>query len=121
LSYPLKLKVDKLRLISNPEALQILKELSEKERERFGEVSFIVQRVLEYLHKFNKVPIERAREFREKLESMGLKEDSIVMIMNICPRTIDELLILLVNEERSLEKERLEEILKLVNEYCIGE
>ena len=121
MSYPLKLKVDKLQLISNPEALQILKDLSEKERERFGEVSFIVQRVLEYLHKFNKVPIERAREFREKLESMGLKEDSVVMIMNMCSRTLDELLVLLVNEERSLEKERVEEILKLVNEYCIEE
>lgn len=121
MSYPLKLKVNKLRLISNPEALQILREHSEKEREKFGEASFIVQRVLEYLYKFNKISAEKAREFREKLELMGLREDSIVMIMNICPRTVDELLTLLVNEERSLEKEQLEEIIKLVNEYCTEE
>jgi DNA-directed RNA polymerase subunit F len=119
LSLPLKVKVEKVKLLSNAEALKILKEHSEREREKTGAVSLLVQRVLEYLYKFNKVQVEKAEEFAEKLVAIGLREESIVMIMNMCPRSVDELLTLLVYEERVPEKEQLERILGIVSEYCV--
>jgi len=119
LSLPLKVKVEKVKLLSNAEALKILKEHSEREREKTGAVSLLVQRVLEYLYKFNKVQVEKAEEFAEKLVAIGLRGESIVMIMNMCPRSIDELLTLLVYEERVPEKEQLERILGIVSEYCV--
>jgi DNA-directed RNA polymerase subunit F len=119
LSLPLRVKVEKVKLLSNAEALKILKEHSEREREKTGAVSLLVQRVLEYLYKFNKVQVEKAEEFAEKLVAIGLREESIVMIMNMCPRSIDELLTLLVYEERVPEKEQLERILGIVSEYCV--
>lgn len=119
MSLPLRVKVEKVKLLSNAEALKILKEHSEREREKTGAVPLLVQRVLEYLYKFNKVQVEKAEEFAEKLVAIGLREESIVMIMNICPRSIDELLTLLVYEERVPEKEQLERILGIVSEYCV--
>lgn len=119
MSLPLKVKVEKVKLLSNAEALKILKEHSEREREKTGAVSLLVQRVLEYLYKFNKVQVEKAEEFAEKLVAIGLREESIVMIMNMCPRSVDELLTLLVYEERVPEKEQLERILGIVSEYCV--
>jgi DNA-directed RNA polymerase subunit F len=119
LSLPLRVKVEKVKLLSNAEALKILKEHSEREREKTGAVPLLVQRVLEYLYKFNKVQVEKAEEFAEKLVAIGLREESIVMIMNMCPRSIDELLTLLVYEERVPEKEQLERILGIVSEYCV--
>jgi len=119
LSLPLRVKVEKVKLLSNAEALKILKEHSEREREKTGAVSLLVQRVLEYLYKFNKVQVEKAEEFAEKLVAIGLREESIVMIMNVCPRSVDELLTLLVYEERVPEKEQLERILGIVSEYCV--
>jgi len=119
LSLPMKAKTDKITLLSNPEALKILREYVEREREKTGAVPLIAQRVLDYLQKFSKVPVEKASEFREKLASLGLREESIVMIMNICPQTIDELFTLLVFEEKTPEKENLEAILSLVKEYCL--
>ncbi len=119
MSLPLKVKVEKVKLLSNAEALKILKEHSEREREKTGAVSLLVQRVLEYLYKFNKVQVEKAEEFAEKLVAIGLREESILMIMNMCPRSVDELLTLLVYEERVPEKEQLERILGIVSEYCV--
>jgi len=119
LSLPLRVKVEKVKLLSNAEALKILKEHSEREREKTGAVPLLVQRVLEYLYKFNKVQVEKAEEFAEKLVAIGLREESIVMIMNMCPRSVDELLTLLVYEERVPEKEQLERILGIVSEYCV--
>ena len=119
MSLPLRVKVEKVKLLSNAEALKILKEHSEREREKTGAVSLLVQRALEYLYKFNKVQVEKAEEFAEKLVAIGLREESIVMIMNMCPRSIDELLTLLVYEGRVPEKEQLERILGIVSEYCV--
>ncbi|MCC6054071.1 MAG: RNA polymerase Rpb4 [Thermosphaera sp.] len=119
MSLPLRVKVEKVKLLSNAEALKILKEHSEREREKTGAVSLLVQRALEYLYKFNKVQVEKAEEFAEKLVAIGLREESIVMIMNMCPRSIDELLTLLVYEERVPEKEQLERILGIMSEYCV--
>lgn len=119
MSSPLRIKAEKVTLITNSEALKILMEYHEREKESTGTVSLLVQRVLDYLRKFSKIPPEKVEELREKLASTGLKEESIVMIINVCPGTIDELRTLLVLEEKVLETEQLEKIVNLLKEYCV--
>lgn len=121
MSSPLSIKVEKVALISNSEALKILKEHYERERETTGTTSLLVQRVLEYLHKFSKIPPEKVEELRKNLVAMGLKDGSIVMIMNICPTTTDELRTLLVLEDKVFETEQLDKMLSLLKEYCVEE
>lgn len=121
MSAPINVKTDKFILLSNSEALGILRAYSERERERTGTVSLLVQRALEYLSKFSRVPPEKAGELREKLVSFGFKSESIVMIMNICPRSVDELRTLLVLEDKVYETSVLEQVLALLKEYCIEE
>ncbi|MEM0000958.1 MAG: RNA polymerase Rpb4 family protein [Desulfurococcaceae archaeon] len=118
LTTPLKVKVYEVRLISNSEALKYLKEYSERERSKTGTVPLLVQRVIEYLYKFVKIPPEKAEELREKLSSLNLKEETIVMLMNICPQSHDEIRPLLVLEEKVLEAEQLDRIANLLKEYC---
>lgn len=115
---PLKTRAENLRLLSNSETLKYLKEYSERERERTGTVPLLIQRVLEYLYRFSKVKPEVAEEFRDHLSSLGLRDETIVMIMNICPRTHEELRTLLVIEDKAFETEKLEKIIDLVKEYC---
>lgn len=121
MSSPLSIKVEKVTLISNSEALKILKEHHEREREATGTTSLLVQRVLEYLYKFSKITPEKAEELRKNLAAMGLKDESIVMIMNICPATTDELRTLLVLEDKVFETEQLVKIINLLKEYCVKE
>lgn len=121
MSTPINVKTEKFILLSNSEALGILKAYSERERERTGTVSLLVQRALEYLNKFSRVPPERAGELREKLSSFGFKEKSIIMIMNICPRSIDELRTLLVFEESVYDTSVLEQVLAVLRDYCLEE
>lgn len=118
MSAPLKIKVNEVRLISNSEALKHLKEYSERERSKTGTVPLLVQRVVEYLHKFTKIPPEKAEELREKLSSFNLKDETIVMVMNICPQSHDEMRSLLVFEEKVLDAEQLDKIVNLLREYC---
>jgi len=119
MSAPLRVKVEKVDFISNAEALKYLKEYSEIEKSRTGTIPLLLQRVIDYLQRFNKVSLEKATELQEKLSSLGLKEKTIIMIMNTCPKTRDELRPLLVFEEKILETEQLDKIINLLSEYCI--
>lgn len=114
---PLKTRVEYLHLVSNIEALKLLLEYGEKIREKTGTVPLLVQRVLEYLRKFSRVSIEQSEEFRGKLSSLGLRDETVVMIMNICPKTIDELRTLIIPGEKISERE-LSDLLNTVNQYC---
>lgn len=121
MSTPVKIKPESIKLLSNPEALAYLKKYVEKVKETTGTTSPLISRVLEYLSKFSKIPSEKALEVREKLLLKGLKEETVVMIMNICPKTIDELRILLELEDKVYETAFLEDIVKMLNEYCVKE
>ncbi|MET1159376.1 MAG: DNA-directed RNA polymerase subunit F [Thermoprotei archaeon] len=104
--------------LSNPEALELLKKVAEKIREKEGTIPPLLAKTLEYLQKTSKISPEKARELREKLEEKGLKQESIVMIVNICPNTLGELRTLLELEEKSFGEEELKEILETVKNYC---
>lgn len=118
MSTPIRIKADSIRLVSNPEALAYLKMYEDELRETVGTISPTVSRVIEYLSKFSKIRVDKAPELREILESKGFKPETIVMIMNICPKTLDELRPLLELENKVYETSFLEEVLGLLGNYC---
>ncbi|MEM2024943.1 MAG: RNA polymerase Rpb4 [Desulfurococcaceae archaeon] len=119
MSTPLRIKADSVKLLSNTEALNYLREYSERLRRETGTTSLLSSRVLEYLSKFSKLPAEKTNEFREKLNELGLKEGTAVMVMNICPKNLDELRPLLILEEKTPEPAVLDKIVELTKEYCL--
>jgi DNA-directed RNA polymerase subunit F len=119
LSALVRIKPEELKLLSNPEALAYLRKYEKLARELSGTVPLLASRVIEYLSKFSKMPPDNARSLREKLEAMGFKEETIVMIVNTCPKSVDELRSLLELEEKVYETGTLEEVLKLLSEYCV--
>ncbi len=80
-----------------------------------------LRRTYDYLEKVSKCSAEKAEQAVEKLKEKGLKEVTAVMFVNIVPRTVDEARPLLVFEERVLTTEELEEILRILHEYCSEE
>ncbi|ADV64351.1 RNA polymerase Rpb4 family protein [Desulfurococcus mucosus] len=115
------LKALEEKQLSNSEAYAILRSVVEKTREETGTVSLLLSRVLEYLEKNHRIPPEKAGELRAFLESKGLKEETIVILMNICPSTLDELRYLMELEEKLPEQGVLEEILSTLSKYCVSE
>ncbi len=104
--------------ISNVEAYRILKEAIEKIKEYEGSVPPFLVKTLTYLSKSSKLTPEEAESLKNTLLKYGLKEETAIMIVNICPQTLDELRTLLELEEKYIDTETAEEILKMVKSYC---
>jgi len=104
--------------LTNPEAYALLKKALERILKSEATLPPLLAKTLEYLKKFSKTSPEAAAALREKLAVYGLKEETIVMIVNICPETLDELRPLLELEEKFIETEKATEILNIVKEYC---
>lgn len=111
-------RVIESRLLSNPEALKHLNKAYSRIMEKEASAPFMIVKTLEYLKKFSKIDPEKVEELRGLLENYGLKEESIVMIMNICPKTVDEARVLLEYEERIIETKIVEEIVDKLKQYC---
>jgi len=104
--------------IPNP----IAKELLEKVV-RVLEISgytptMLIHKTLDYLRKYSKMSSDRANALDKELQAFNLKPETRVMIINICPETLDELRTLLVLEERIIETEEAEKILDIARKYC---
>lgn len=105
--------------LSNPEAYELLKKVVDRIVEREGTVSQLLSKTLKYLSKFSKMSPETARALKKKLERYGLKTETIVVLINVCPGSIGELRELLDPEERGkFEGEVLEEVLEALRDGC---
>lgn len=111
-------KVIETRLLSNPEALKQLTKAYERIVGKEASAPFMISRTLEYLKRFSKVEPEKVEELRGLLENYGLREESIVMLINICPETVDEARVLLEYEEKFIESKVVEEIVEKLKQYC---
>jgi DNA-directed RNA polymerase subunit F len=100
--------------LTNPEALNELKKVIDRLQAQGAPI-----RTYDYLKRFSKIPYERVGEVKEFLRSKGLREESIIMIVNICPKTVDELRPLLELEDKTLETSVAEEISNFMSQYCV--
>ncbi|GEM_PF-313759 len=104
--------------LSNPEALKILKKIVGIIEEKEGSVSPLLVKTLRYLSISSKMEPDVAIALKKKLRNYGLKDETIVMLINICPQTIDETRILLELEDKVFETDEVQEILETVKPYC---
>jgi len=103
-------QIKNIEAISIPELYDVMKDLEEME-----EALPIQKRTLEYLKKFKKLNLEKAVEVKRKLmEIEEVDEEKAVQIINILPRSVEE--IKEIFHEKVIIKELAEKILSILKE-----
>ncbi len=103
-----------------PVSLPEVKELLEG---RPQSASPVAQRILSYVSAFSKLDAESARKLKEELmERFGLEEVEAVQVVNVCPRTVEEVRTVLSGYKRLLltvlaDEEKLKGIADTVRRY----
>lgn len=105
-------KILKIQPITIPEVKAILESLGEENLDQFQ------RRSLDYATKMSYLDPESARKLMEELMADGtLSEDEAVQIVNIMPKSIEELRVFLAGGRKIIETSKLERILELLDKY----
>ena len=109
-----------MKLISKtPLDVYEMKEHIETLKKRNKELNFRAKKVEEYLNSISK--LKNYKELKKELESSQitrLKENHIASIINILPKDIDSLRVVLSGENLTLKQEDLDKILEIVKKYA---
>jgi DNA-directed RNA polymerase subunit F len=101
-------KADK-KLLTIAEANQILQKIDVEKADQ------IQKRTLDYTTKFAKAPADVAKKLRKELETeCGLSEEEAVEVVNVMPKSIEELRTFTSGWRKLLSSETLEKILKIL-------
>ena len=99
------------RLLTTPEANQILEKIDVDKADQ------IQKRTLDYTTKFSKVTSDAAKKLRKELETdCGLSEEEAVELVNIMPKSVEELRTFTSGWRKLLSTETLEKILKILHQ-----
>ena len=102
-------KADK-KLLTIPEANQILQKIDVEKADQ------IQKRTLDYTTKFAKAQPDGAKKLRKELEDeCGLSEEEAVELVNIMPKSVEELRTFTSGWRKLLSTETLEKILKILH------
>ncbi|RLE60780.1 MAG: hypothetical protein DRJ49_00590 [Thermoprotei archaeon] len=105
------IKVIEERLLTIPEAREILEDKSKK-----FELSNIEQITLSYLQQFSKVEADKAKNIVKRLvKELDISVEAAVQLVNIMPKSIEEIRTILI-KERFLTTEELQKILQILHE-----
>lgn len=97
------------KLLTIPEAHQILQKIDITKADQ------IQKRTLDYTTKFAKSTPESAKKLRKELETeCGLSEEEAVAVVNVMPKSIEELRTFTSGWRKLLPTETLEKILKIL-------
>jgi len=97
------------KLLTIPEAHQILQKIDIVKADQ------IQKRTLDYTTKFAKATPESAKKLRKELEiECGLGEEEAVEVVNVMPKSIEELRTFTSGWRKLLPTETLEKILKIL-------
>lgn len=98
------------KVLSIPEAGQILLKLDIEKADQ------IQKRTLDYASKFSRTQPETAKKMRKQLESeCGLTEEEAVEVVNIMPKSTEELRTFTSGWRKLLPSETLEKILRILH------
>ncbi len=98
------------KLLTIAEAHQILQKIDIEKADQ------IQKRTLDYTAKFSKVPSDAAKKLRKELEAeCGLSEEESVEVVNVMPKSIEELRTFTSGWRKLLPTETLEKILKILH------
>jgi len=102
----------KVQPITIPEAKAILESLGEENLDQFQ------RRSLDYVTKMSYIDPESARKLLEELKADGtLEEDEAIQVVNIMPKSIEELRVFLAGGRKIVETAKLEKILSILDKY----
>jgi len=97
------------KVLSIPEANQILQKIDVEKADQ------IQKRTLDYTAKFSKATTDSAKKLRKQLESdCGLGEEEAVELVNIMPKSVEELRTFTSGWRKLLPTETLEKILQIL-------
>ena len=97
------------KILTLSEAHQILEKLDVEKADQ------IQKRTLYYTSKFAKITVESAKKLRKQLESdCGLSTEEAVEVINIMPKSIEELRTFTAGWRKLLPTETLEKMLKIL-------
>lgn len=91
------------------------KELLEKMEKRDKELSARTQKTKEYLNKFAKISLKEVKELKEKISKLNiarLKDKTISKLIDIQPKDVDSLRLILSAENLTLKLEDIQKILE---------
>lgn len=98
------------KILSIPEAGQILQKLDVEKADQ------IQKRTLDYASKFSKTQPDTAKKMKKQLESdCGLTEEEAVEVINIMPKSVEELRTFTSGWRKLLPSETLDQILKILH------
>jgi DNA-directed RNA polymerase subunit F len=98
------------KLLTIPEAHQILQKIDLEKADQ------IQKRTLDYTGKFAKVPADTAKKLRKELETeCGLSEEESVELVNVMPKSIEELRTFTSGWRKLLSTETVEKVLKILH------
>lgn len=98
------------KLLTIPEANQILTKIDMEKADQ------IQKRTLDYTTKFAKVQADSSKKLRKELEAeCGLSEEEAVELINIMPKSVEELRTFTSGWRKLLSTETLEKILKILH------
>jgi len=93
---------------------KIVMEKREKERE----LGYEQKLAMEHLKKFTKLSEKDAKKLVEDIESvMKMSPQTVVSIVNLLPKTPDELRLIFTKERFSLKEDEISKILEIVKKY----
>ncbi len=98
--------------------IALIRKILTRDRISEGEAGDLQKRVLEYSEQISKCPPDLSEKIFNELVEMGFREITSAQIINICPKTIDELKTLLYFEQEVPDEEVLNRVLNLLKESC---
>jgi len=103
-----------------PQAKEIIEKATEKRKKIKEDLSFETRRALEHLNLFSKLSPEKAEKLLQELLELGIKKKEIaIKIVDVIPRTPDELRAIYAKERFTLSQEEIEKILETVEKQII--
>ena len=98
------------KLLTIPEANQILQKIDLEKADQ------IQKRTLDYTTKFSKAQADAAKKLRKDLETeCGLSDEEAVELVNVMPKSVEELRTFTSGWRKLLSTETLEKILKILH------
>ena len=107
------MKVIETKPVGMPEAKEIM-----SSREKDKELSYEQKLAMEHLNKFTKLKPNEAKKFLEELSAvLRMSEETKIQILNLLPKTAEELRMIFTRENFSLKDNEIKKILEIVKKY----
>ncbi len=107
------MKILEIKPVGMPEAKKIMSSYENRK-----DLSYEQKIALEYLRKFTKLSYEKSKKFLEEISNvLRMSPETAIQILNILPKTPDEVRLIFAKERFSLKEEEIKKILEIVKKY----